>query len=284
MYGEVIYKIYLPDLGKLMHYVSADELRARRRPTKRDIMQERRDILLFKNARRQHALEELWVNGHPRLVPETREEYDRGRSRWRFGNQRNHAPQRASSAIRQNDLLVMAAPKNKQRASSLPPARYTWPKFLWEFASYLQDKPYNYEALASEEQDGNELKDPDDNEDYHESGMRAKAQFEVAKENGGMLVENVNDNAEHLNITEHEHEVQQTKRNRDIYYRQQRNHVNDSDLHEAPGGERVGKSNAANFSILVGDNKNGNRNRETPININFLFPKKSFDVVPQRWD
>eukprot|EP00495_Collosphaeridae_sp_1-RS-2012_P002473 TRINITY_DN2135_c0_g1_i1.p1 TRINITY_DN2135_c0_g1~~TRINITY_DN2135_c0_g1_i1.p1 ORF type:complete len:111 (-),score=13.43 TRINITY_DN2135_c0_g1_i1:188-478(-) len=91
----------------------------------------------------------------------------------------------------------------------------------------------------------------------------------------------LNDNDEHLNIEEHDHEVQQKKRNSDVYYRQPYNH--DSDLLQAPNGGRVSKSNPANFSILVGNNKNGHRSRETPININFLFPKKGSDVVPQRW-
>jgi len=284
MYGELLYKIYLPDLGKMMHYVSADELRPRRRLTKRDAIQERRDIWLVKNARRQHALEELWVNGHPRLVPQIRDEYDRGRSRCRFRNPRNHnhINQRASSAIRQRDHLVMGVPKTKWRASSLPPARYTWPMLLAEFASHLEEQPCTLEVPPSEEQDVNELKDADGNEDYHKSGIRAKAPFEVTKETGDIFIDNVNDNDEHLNITQHDHEVQKKKRNRDVYYTQPYNH--DGDLLQAPNGGRVSKSNPANFSILVGNKKNGHRSLETPININFLFPKKGADLVPQRWE
>jgi len=280
MYREHIYKIYLPDLKELMHYVSGDELRVRRRLAKYEFLQKQKDIKLFKNARRQEALEELWMNDWPRVVT-SRKDGNRGRSRGRVRHNKNLPRQRASSAVRQSDFLEMAAPKNRQRASSLPPTRYTWPMLLAEFALHFKDKPNAQEMPVPRGHDVDERKVPDDSEEYHESGIQTKAQLEDTKENVSMFAVNTTGNEEHLNITGHDRDVQQNNRNRE-YYREQYDHTND--LMEERSGQRVGKGNSANLNFLMGDDKNGQPALEGPINFYFLFPEKGSTATTQRWE
>jgi len=167
MYGEYTYSVYLPSLGEWRSFVSADELRDRS-ITDYDLLKEEKEIRLFKGADRRNA--NGWMNNYtlPDILP--KEEYDllsRGRSTNRVQGVQNVTRLRTKSANGRFDPTREEV-GNKQRATSQPPARLTWPKLLAEFAYHYKNSinyaPELYGQDCKDEKVLNGKDECDDNE------------------------------------------------------------------------------------------------------------------------
>jgi len=144
MYGELTYTLYLLDSGKIVDFVSKEEMRFRyprdleRRIKDDEVALWREDMrqINLKFARQQRV---RGTSARGRIIDATRA--PRGRSL-----NATRAFDRARSA--EKDAYISGKPAEKrERAQSVPPGNRSWPQFLAEFAKYAYRDPmedYDY--------------------------------------------------------------------------------------------------------------------------------------------
>jgi len=145
MYGELTYTLYLLDSGKVVDFVSKDELRFRY-PRDREERGARDDELaLWREDMRQinlkfaRQLREREASARGRII----ERAPRGRSL-----NATRVMQRARSAVRNVNIRP---DRHQERAQSVPPGSRTWPQFLAEFANAFRDPKENHDFSGDNE-------------------------------------------------------------------------------------------------------------------------------------
>jgi len=197
-YGEFKYRLWLPDLGVMLRDVHADELRYSSRLANAP-------VILKMNVLKQDPLKnDLQEASHHTEINHRRaiDPPVRGRSRNRVLNDTRLRAQSATGQKHKQKTKALSR-MNDQRAASLPPGGYTWPKLFAEVIRFLTDDRCRNEMMVPESKD-NEVPDKylHNFQNAHSSNLN-EVDYEVQTEKdrfykGGYQHDNDSDNLELL--------------------------------------------------------------------------------------